>query len=95
MVLRRSTTDCAWATALSSAPRSMLNFMPSLLHAAGEATLADFRLRAQAVFSTRCGASRPTAPVRSGLQRAAQQLQILGDLAVLASQLLDPLAPRA
>jgi hypothetical protein len=30
MVLRRSTTDWACDTALSSVPRSMLNFMPSL-----------------------------------------------------------------
>src|SRR6056297_53679 len=100
MVLRRSTTDCACATALSSVPRSMLNFMPSLLSDAGLAP-GGARYRnpppAQAFCDVvsrigHCVKGRGP-PVVSGFERAAQQFEVVGDLGILLAQLVDLLDP--
>src|SRR6056297_290885 len=93
MVLRRSTTDCAWATAFKRAARSIENFIASLRTCPGARDYPQ-RHRAQ-WFSPRkgipeCEGAAPLGRRRlSGFQQAPQEFEVVGNLAVLLAQFLD------
>src|SRR6056297_171307 len=104
MVLRRSTTDCACDTALSSVPRSMLNFMRSSPdwpdvdsnpHQGCSPSpcfpiswLDSSRGQGQESSKTR---NSPFCCLRvSGFQRPTKQIDVVRDLGILLPQLFDP-----